>query len=83
MVVQGNVPGFYAESHLRVQMRCSWFPIGHLPSYGESAHSVRPFQAVLNRVESPPASLLIPFKKDNWVFRVKTLAASAAAQITH
>lgn len=58
-----NLPGFYAEPHLRVQMRCSWFPIGHLPSYGESAHSVRPFQAVLPRAESPAVILLIPSKK--------------------
>lgn len=38
-----NIPGFYAESHLRVQKSCSWFPIGHLPSYGESAHEIRLF----------------------------------------
>lgn len=38
-----NIPGSYAESHLRVQKSCSWFPIGHLPSYGESAHVIRPF----------------------------------------
>lgn len=37
-----NIPGSYAESHLRVQKSCSWFPIGHLPSYGESAHFIRP-----------------------------------------
>lgn len=66
-----NLPGFYAEPHLRVQMRCSWFPIGHLPSYGESAHSVRPFQAVLPRAESPAVILLIPSKKGNWRFRAK------------
>lgn len=71
MPVQANVPGFYAEPHLRVQMRCSWFPIGHLPSYGESAHSVRLFQAVLHRAESPAVSLLIPFKREPWIFRVK------------
>lgn len=80
-----DLPGFYAEPHLRVQMRCSWFPIGHLPSYGESAHSVRPFQAVLPRAESPAVILLIPSKKKkgNWVSRAKTFAASAKAQITH
>lgn len=59
----GNIPGFYAEPHLRVQMRCSWFPIGHLPSYGESAHSVRLFQAVLHRAQSPPVIFLIPYNK--------------------
>lgn len=37
-----HIPGSYAESHLRVQKSCSWFPIGHLPSYGESAHFIRP-----------------------------------------
>lgn len=37
-----HIPGSYAESHLRVQKSCSWFPIGHLPSYGESAHFICP-----------------------------------------
>lgn len=68
MPVQANVPGFYAEPHLRVQMRCSWFPIGHLPSYEESAHSVRLFQAMLQRAESPAVILLIPFKKETGYF---------------
>lgn len=36
-----NIPGFYAEFHLRVQKSCSWFPIGHLPSHEESAHRIR------------------------------------------
>lgn len=63
-------------------MLCSWFPIGHLPSYGESAPSVRPFQAVLNRAESP-VILLIPFKKKTEYLGGKTFTASATAQITH
>lgn len=68
MLVQANVPGFYAEPHLRVQMRCSWFPISHLPSYGESAHLVRLFQAVLHRAESPAVILFISFKKETGYF---------------
>lgn len=75
-IAQGNVnlPGFYAESHLRVLKSCSWFPIDHLPHTTENLRirAACLFPAKQNKpapFKSLPVIKTTPWK--NWVLNVE------------